>query len=95
MLKSLTTASSTAAEIARQASMLVQGSDPKGLQIGRDGKGKRAGEMKTRNLDGLALYSLSNKVSSNHTRERKRDKKSSLTRESDEGSSLTRERGKI
>ena len=45
MLKSLTTTGSTAAQIGRQASMTVRGSDPKGLQIGRDGKGKRAGEL--------------------------------------------------
>ena len=39
---------------------------------GGEGKGKRAGEMETGNLYGLALYCIRNKVSSNRTRERKR-----------------------
>ena len=48
---------------------------------GAEGKGKRAGEMETGNLHGLALYCIRNKVSSNRTRERKRERRSSFTRE--------------
>ena len=42
---------------------------------------ERTGEMKTGNLDGLAQYCIRNEVSSNRTRERKRDERSNPTRE--------------
>ena len=52
--------------------MRVQVSDAEGVtERGGEGKGKRAGEMETWNLDGLAFYFIRNKISSNRTRETK------------------------
>ena len=43
--------------------------------------GKKGGEMKTQNLDGLALHCIHNIVSSNYMHERKRDKRFGLMRQ--------------